>query len=300
MQDYNGAELIFKTLDNDYPELPLGKIYLAANKIAQAYDYAEDFDETFILNNLDAARVQAKELIINSEVNIWHHYFLALSEGYTSYFDGITGNWLSAISTGVNSISEFEDILQSNNKFYEAYIAIGTFEYWKSRKLEFIDWFPFSSDTKGNSIEHLIIAIDSSSYNSHLAINSLIWIYIDQSRYEEAIDLAEEALNNFPESRTFKWGLARAYEDKNPAKAIELYLEILSSYPLSLKENFINEITLKHIIAQQYEKLGDKLSAIKYCEEILSIKNIPPKAIEQLSGRLDRVKSLKNELSKKK
>ena len=298
-QDYDGAELVFKSLENEYPRLPLGKIYLAANKIAKAYDYSEDFDETFILNNLDAAKDQAEELIIKYEDNIWYIYFNALAEGYTSYFNGINGNWLSAISTGVNSISEFEKILKLNDKFYEAYIAIGTFEYWKSRKLEFIDWLPFASDTKNISIDRLIVAIDSSCYNSHLAINSLIWIYIDQKKYEEAINVAEAALKNFPKTRTFKWGLARAYEDKNPSKAIELYLDILNSYPDSKKENYINEITLKHIIAQQYAKLGDKVKVIQYCDEILSIKNIPQKTFDQLSGRLERVKSLKNELSKK-
>ena len=298
-QDYEEAERVFKSLEAEYPQLPFGKIYLAANKIAKSYDYADDFDERFILENLDAAKDQAEELIIKSGDNIWFHYFNALADGYTSYFNGINGNWLSAISAGVNSISEFEKILESNDKFYEAYIAIGTFEYWKSRKLEFMDWLPFASDTKNISIDLLIVAIDSSSYNSHLAINSLIWIYIDQKKYEEAIDLAEYALRNFPKSRTFKWGLARAYEDKNPQKAIELYLEILNSYPVSLTENFINKITLKHIIAQQYAKLGDKVKAIKYCDEILSIKNIPRKTYDQLSERLDRVKSLKTEMSNK-
>jgi tetratricopeptide (TPR) repeat protein len=299
-QDYDAAELIFNSLDFEYPRLPLGKIYLAANKIAEAYDYSEDFDETFILNNLDAAKDQAEDLIIKYDDNIWYRYFNALAEGYTSYFNGINGNWLSAISTGVNSISEFEKILESNDKFYEAYIAIGTFEYWKSRKLEFMDWLPFASDTKSISIERLIVAIDSSSYNSHLAINSLIWIYIDQKKYDDAIKVAEKALSEFPQSRSFKWGLARAYEEKNPLKAIELYLEILNSYPDALRENYVNEITLKHIIAQQYVKLGDKDKAIKYCDEILSMKNIPQKTLDQLSGRLERVKALKTELSKKK
>jgi len=298
-QDYDGAEVVFNSLDKEYPRLPLGKIYLAANKIAEAYDYAEDFNEAFILNNLDAAKEQAEELISNYEDNIWYLYFNALAEGYTSYFNGINGNWLSAISTGVNSILEFEKILESNDKFYEAYIAIGTFEYWKSSKMEFMDWLSFASDTKNIGIDRLVVAIDSSSYNAHLAINSLIWIYIDQKKYKEAINVADKALSDFPQSRTFKWGLARAYEEINPSKAIELYLDILNSYPDSLKENYKNEITLKHIIAQQHAKLGEKEKAIKYCDEILSMKNIPKKTLDELSERLERVKSLKKELSKK-
>jgi pentatricopeptide repeat protein len=65
-----------------------------------------------------------------------------------------------------------------------------------------------------------------------------------------------------------------------------------------MRQNDTNEITLKHIIAQQYAKLGDTEKAIKYCDEILSMKNIPKKTLDELSSRLERVKALKTELSK--
>jgi tetratricopeptide (TPR) repeat protein len=297
-QEYSSAENAFRTLGEEYPELPLGKIYLAAYKIAEAFDYAEDFDEKLILENLEAAKVQSEGLIKSDETNIWYRYFYALAEGYISYFNAINENWFSAISSGINSISEFEKILNVDKNFYEAYIAIGTFEYWKSRKMEFMNWLPFANDTKNIGIERLRTAIDSSSYNSHLAINSLIWIYVDQKKYEEAIVIGEKALADFPESRTFRWGTARACEEINPLKAIELYLEILDSYPDFKKENYINEITLKHLIAQQFAKLGNKGEALKYCNEILATKNIPQKASKELSGRLERVRLLRNELLK--
>lgn len=298
-QDYTTAKEVFNYLNKEYQHLPLGKIYLAANKIAEAYDYAQDFDETYIFKNLKSAKEQSEKLVDLDEDNIWSHYFYALAEGYISYYEAIEGSWFSALSTGINSISEFDKILIEDKNFYEAYIAIGTFEYWKSRKLEFMDWLPFASDTKNLGIDRLIVAIDSSSYNSHLAINSLIWIYIDQKKYDDAIKVAEKSLIDFPQSRTFKWGLARAYEEENSLRAIELYLDILNSYPDSLKENYKNEITLKHLIAQQYAKLGDKEKAIQYCDEILSIKSTPKKTLDELSGRLERVKSLKKELTQK-
>jgi uncharacterized protein HemY len=70
----------------------------------------------------------------------------------------------------------------------------------------------------------------------------------------------------------------------------------LNSYPVLKNGNYKNEITLKHIIAQQYLKLGDKKNALKYCDDILSIKNIPEKTAEELANRLERVKSLKKEI----
>ncbi len=147
-QDYSGAELYIKKLGDEFPELPLARIYFAAVKIAEAYDYAEEFDDDFISHNLEEAKEQSEELIESDQKNIWYRYFYALSEGYIAYFDAIKESWLSAISTGINSISEFEKILSMDKNFYEAYIAIGTFEYWKSRKTEFMSWVPFVNDTK--------------------------------------------------------------------------------------------------------------------------------------------------------
>jgi tetratricopeptide (TPR) repeat protein len=295
-QDYSGAEVFFNSLNKTYPELPLGKIYLAAVSIAKSYDYAEQFDESNILGLLDDAKDQAEQLLEEDKSNIWNLYFLALAEGYTAYFDAINESWLSAVTKGMSSISLFEDILEIDTSFYEAYIAIGTFEYWKSRKMEFMDWLPFVNDNKKFGIEQLEIAIDSSTYNSYLAINSLIWIYIDQKNYSAAISVAENALKKFPISRTFKWGMARAYEEINPRLSIQLYSEILKSYPNGTLNNHINEITLKHIIAQQYIKLEEKKEALKICNEILAVNNLSERSKEILESRLERVKILKNEL----
>jgi hypothetical protein len=164
-----------------YLNLPFGKIYLAVVSIAESYDYAEEFDSDFIYNNLEEAKKQSLDLLDEDEDNVWYNYFYALSEGYIAYFNAINESWLSAVSTGLNSISAFEKCLESDPAFYESYIAIGTFEYWKSRKSEPLSWLPFIDDNKSYGIERLITAIDSSSYNTYLAINSLIWIYIDQS-----------------------------------------------------------------------------------------------------------------------
>lgn len=296
-QDYEGAKIFFKALDDEYSNLPFGKIYLAAVSIAESYDYAEEFDSDFIYNNLEEAKDQSLDLLDEDEKNIWYKYFLALSEGYIAYFNAINESWLSALSTGLNSISAFEDCLEINPAFYESYIAIGTFEYWKSRRTEALSWLPFIDDNKSYGIERLMTAIDSSSYNTYLAINSLIWIYIDQENYLAAIQTAEEALIEFPESRLFKWGLARAYEDVNPEHSINIYFEILNSYPKWRESNQVNETILKHLIAQQYAATGDEEKAIELCKEILHGGNLPESSMEILENRLERIEELLRELT---
>jgi tetratricopeptide (TPR) repeat protein len=296
-QNYTEAEITFKNLDREFPELPFGKIYLAANKIAEAFDYAEPFDENYISHNLESAGEQSEKLLEKDENDVWKNYFVALVEGYTAYFDALSDGWLTAFSDGFNSVSSFEKCLELNNKFYEAHIAIGTFAYWKSRKTEFLNWMPFVSDDREFAIKQLETAIDSASYNTHLARHSLIWIYLDKKDFTSAIKLAEKALEEFPASRLFKFGLARAVEDVDRERAINIYSEILNSYPQRKNNSRVNEIILKHKIAQQYSKSGKNQEALKLCDEILAIDNLSEYAKDRLSRRLERVKNLKQELT---
>jgi tetratricopeptide (TPR) repeat protein len=296
-QNYDEAKTIFSELDKLRSDLPLGKIYLAATEIAQSYDYEIPYNHKLITSYLESAKDISQKLLEKDERNLWNKYFLALTEGYIAYYDAIRGSWLQAISTGLSSISLFDDILESDSSFHDAYIAIGTYKYWESAKTEFLNWLPFIDDEKDLGIKLLSSAVKNSSYNYYLAVNSLLWIYIDRERYADAIELAEKALNKYPDSRIFRWGLARAYENINPQKSIKEYFNVFHSYPDTLKSNRINEVTLKHIIAQQYYKIGKKSDAKKLCEDILSIKNYSEYEKDKLESRLKRVQKLYKELN---
>ena len=295
-QEYTEANKYFKQLASEYPELPLGKIYLAASKIAEAYDYKKEYDSDYIESNLQEAKEHAEKLLSTDEDNLWFNYYYALAEGFFAYYDAIRNNWLSALSTGMNSISAFGNCINIENNFYEAYIAIGTYEYWMSRKTEFLEWMPFYEDETEIGIEKLRAAIESASYNSHLAVNSLIWIYIDQKDFNTAIEIGRNVVDEFPDSRYFKWGLARAYEDVNIDSSIQLYYDLLESFRQEKYQNYINEIVLKHIIAQQYFKTGEKEKALNLCDEILSVSDLNDYELSMLEERLERVKEFKNTL----
>ena len=295
-QEYRFAERDFNQLKKNYPELPLGDLYIAANYMAKSYDYYDDFNDELISNSLNSAMDKAENLLDKDDSNIWNIYFFALSKGYYAYYKALNGSWFSAISNGFDAIEEFERCLRKDSSFYDAYIAIGTFKYWKSRKTEFLHWSPFVSDESQEGIKYLEKAINNPSYNYYLAINSLQWIYIDQKKYSEAIKLSEKALKKYPRNRSFKWALARVYEETDKKKAIKVYNEIFDSYSKINELNKFNEILLKHLMAQQYEQLGDLVKAQKLCDEILSIDYTFSPNKERLDNRIERVKELRKKI----
>ena len=299
LQNYDQAKQTFEYLNYTYTQLPLGNIYIVATEIAKAYDYEEPYNSDYITANLDTAETKTGALLDKDENNLWYLYFQALGEGYYSYFQVLRKNWLSALSNSVDAVRDFEKCLNIDPQFYESKIAIGNFQYWRSRKTELLKWLPFVKDETQIGIKNLQIAVDHASYHRYSAINSLLWIYIDQKKYQSAIDLAEKTLEQFPGSRFFMWPLARAYEEINIQKAIDIYRKLLASYSKLPDSNFYNEIVIKHILAQQYVKLGDKKMALDLCNQILSLKNLSDYTKDKLGDRLDRVIDLKRELSDK-
>ena len=219
-QNYTQAKNKFELLNSKYPDLPFGKIYLAATEIARSYDYGEEYNGEVISKYLNASKEQSEKLVNNNSDNIWNHYFLGLAEGYISYYEGLNGSWITSLKEGINSASKFEDCLKMNPEFIEAYSGIGNYKYWKSKKTGFLNWLPFVHDDRAEGIKYLENAVDKSSYNNYLAVNSLIWIYIDQKKFDKAEQVSEKALMEYPKSRFFKWGLARAFEDLDKQKAI--------------------------------------------------------------------------------
>ncbi|HSP89072.1 MAG TPA: hypothetical protein VLN45_13125 [Ignavibacteriaceae bacterium] len=295
-QKYDLAKKDFLILEKKFPAVPLGKIYLAAVEIAKSSDLAIPFNTKFIKQKLDEAKEISENLIEKDEYNIWNYYFLALANGYDAYFNALNEEWISAFSQGINSVNLFEHCLEIYPEFYESLIAIGTYKYWKSKKTQFIGWIPFINDERDEGIKLLEKAVEFSSYNSYLAIHSLIWIYIDKGEPGKAIKLAQSILVKYPDCRFFRFGLARAYEDIDLKKSIEEYYKILNSFSKNEKPNRYNQILLKHLIAQQYNKLGERDKSLQLCNEILNIKNLTQYEKLKLADRLERVKKLQKEL----
>jgi len=290
-QSYDEAEKTFLTLDESFPNLPFGKLYLAAVLITKANDLAIPFENEKIEKYLDEAESIVDKS--NNKKSLWTNYYLGMINGYRAYFASVQGKWFSTFTNGINAVNYFENCLKIDSSFSEALIAIGTYKYWKSVKAA---WLPFFADEKIEGFKLLSKGIEKENYSYASGVVSLLWIYINQKKSPSAISLAEEVLKKYPNNRNFKWALARAYEDVNLSKAIEIHYELLASYASTKQANRINEVVLKHRIAQDYERQGENKKALLLCNEILSIKRFTSYEQQQLEERLDKVLALRNKV----
>lgn len=299
MQKYSNAKNTFLYLDEKFNENPLGNIYLAATEIAKAVDYEEDLNQSYLDSLLALAKSKTDLLLNNDDENIWHHYYEALINGYHAYYSALTTNLVLAFSDGVSSLQSFQRCLEIDPDFTEAYIALGTYNYWKSAQVKSLLWLPFIPDNREDGIAYLEKSLKADSYNKYLAAYSLVWIYIDYNESSKAIDLSLRMLDEYEESRFFKWGLARAYQDIDKRKAIDIYYQILNSVETIRNNNQFNEVLIKHKIAMLYNEIGEFNKAYIICKEILDFKFKSGKIEKRLQDRIKRAKVLKENLEDK-
>ncbi len=245
-QKYAEAGRTFRKVAADFPDHPSGFLYQAALLQTIAMDYELALEREPFDSLLELGQERASAMIEHDPDSPWGHFYRGTMLGYDSYARAVRGDWFGAATKGMSSASEFRQAIESDSLFYDAYAGIGTYSYWKTRKIEFLAWLPFVGDGRAEGIDYLMACSEHGVYNKFAAMNSLVAIYLDNESYTKAAHVAEEALRSYPENRLFLWGLATAYERSgDTSRAISAYGRLLESIVTDQRENSYNELVCR-------------------------------------------------------
>ena len=203
---YKVADSVFLELTREFPDHPAGYIYRAGLLQSVAMDNEDVVDRARFDSLIELGKLKAKELVRNDQLRQWGHFFLGTADGSDSYARVYRGDWFGGTRRALASVSSFKDALGIDSTLYDAYAAIGAFNYWRSRKTESFNWLPFLGDDRPESFVLLQKSIDGGIYNRSTALSLLSAICLDAGRYDQAIRCCEEALRRYPSNRTFLWG----------------------------------------------------------------------------------------------
>ncbi len=272
-EDYAAAGETFRSVIAGYPQYPAGYLYLAATLQAEASDYEMPLNTQELDSLLVRGELLAEKMIDAGKDTDWGYYYAGTALSYRAFSESEEGKWYSAILDGMSSAKMFEHCLAVNPKFTNAMCGLGTYYYWRSRKTDFLTWLPFVSDRRDEGIRLLKAAIGGSAYESMVALSSLMWIEIEESRYPEARALAEQGLARYPGNRSILWGLLTAEErSQDSAGMLRTTRALLASILNAPVRNVYGEITCRLKLAMYAADHGDSAGAIRECRSILRYK----------------------------
>jgi tetratricopeptide (TPR) repeat protein len=289
-QEYERADSLFTIVTNRYPDHPAGYLYRAA--VLQAYSI--DFDVPIKREKFDSlllsGRNAAEKILLP-----WSIYFLGMADGYDAYECVERGDWIGGVQKGMSSASKFEKIIEKDSTFYNAYVGIGTYYYWRSRKTKFLQWLPFVKDDRELGIKMLIIGAQRSEYNRFAAISALISIYLDAENYKQAEEWSNHGLKFYPENRIFLWGLATALDRQNrSAEAVTAYSNLLENIVNVHAPHPYNEIVCRLNLVKSKVVVNDTTNTMYHLKKILLYEacSFPPDLQSRAKAKFEEARAL--------
>ena len=289
-ENYPLAEEKFKQIVSKAPQDPAGYFFKAMLYQAQMVDYESDYKEKDFYENIKTAKKYAQERIKSNKKDAWAYLFLGNAYGAKAVYEARKGNWWSGLNNGLMAKSALKEAVKHDPGLYDAYVALGSYHYWASVVTKALWWLPFVGDRREEGIAELKLAQEKAVYSQDAAANGLIWIYINEKKFDQAISLAEKMQNKYPQGKSFLWALATAYYEKFDWKdALLSYQEIARKIQLEFPpkteseqndpvysersesknlKNYYNLVECKFHIANCLFNLGKFKECILTCEEI--------------------------------
>ena len=275
-ENYPLAESRFQTLIRMAPEDPAGYFFLAALHHAQMIDYESNFKEDEFYHNVTIAKKLARKRINKDKNDPWSYLVLGNAYGAKAVYEAKKGNWWSGLNEGLRAKSALKQAIKCDPELYDAYVGLGSYHYWASVMTRALWWLPFVGDHREQGISEMKLAYEKSIFSRAAAASGLVWIYIEEKQYQEAISLAQQMQSKYSQGKLFLWPLAEAYFRKRDwDSALVDYRELLgrieNEHSSGNPDQSYNLIECKFYIANSLFGLARYAECDSVCQDILNL-----------------------------
>ncbi len=289
--DYDKAFFLLNKTRLAFPDNPAVWFFLAATRQSQMMDTESTRQRLEFYHDIEKAVTTAKTQYQQDYQDLDALFFWGAALSYKSYQLGREKKYLASVQVGLKSLGILKKIVNTDSTFYDCYLGIGSYLYWRSQITKKLTWLPFFSDQRKEGIQYVKRAFENGTWTKWAALNTLAWIYIEEKQFDRAIACAQQGLDRFPGSRFFLWPLGDArLGSKNYHAAIPTYKNLLKSVKTTDGNNHYNEILLHLKICQCWAGLNDNKRAAEWARAGLVI--VPDKSVK------NRVKKFQKQLEK--
>ncbi|MFH2036825.1 MAG: hypothetical protein ABIJ45_10515, partial [Candidatus Zixiibacteriota bacterium] len=182
---------------------------------------------------------------------------------YQSLWEARFGSKFSALSLGIKAKNRYLTAQESDPALYDIYLGLGSYHYWKSVKAGILRTIGLFKNEKDKGIYEVHLAIDSSLFSREAAVSSLIWIFINEEKYDSAIILAKKMFFQYPDGNNFLYPLGEAYyKSEQYEKSMEIYGELFNRLKNN-PGNYFNLIEVTYYINESSLKIGSEIKTLE-------------------------------------
>ena len=155
------------------------------------------------------------------------------------------GDWWGAYKDARQGIKGVEKSVEIEPELVDSYYGIGNYHYWKSARLSSLLWLPFIKDEREKGIKELLFTIENAKFTQHSSKTALVRIYIEEQRWQDCIEIADDLISIFQSDLHPRWGKAYALiRLERWEEAIQVYNE---AYDILLEKPYYGEAGLAEV-----------------------------------------------------
>ena len=266
---YGDAENAADGFIAEYPDEPVGPLLKASVLQYECIDY-EDYsrgDEFDAL--LDETEKHARTKINLDENDLWAKYYFYAADGMRGARASITGQFIYGVLKGRSGKIGMEKIIAEDPEFYDAYLLVGSYRFWKSVAVGRAAVLPFLSDESGSGLSGVKKAIERGVITGPLSNTVIIEMYL---AYHPALaaELAEKMLAQYPSCRLFSWQLGEAYKNLGRFEDAEkVFTGIAMSMRDDENDDGSGEVRSWWKLAVLAKSVGKTEKCLYYCNKII-------------------------------
>ncbi len=218
-------------------------------------------------------------------LNIGHQH------AYRAVWEAHFGSGLSAITYGFKAKGAYQKGLEIDSTLYDLYLGMGSYHYWKSVKSGFLRYTGIFNDDREKGIAETHLAMDSSLISKNGAESALIYVMLNEEKYDSAIVMAKRMYERYPGGTFFLWLIAEANRKKEDHEETAKYYGMIFDRLQENPGNFYNIIEAVYYKYKACEKLGRKEEVKPEMEFLMnSYGEIPGEVMRKQRGKLSFLK----------
>jgi tetratricopeptide (TPR) repeat protein len=300
VHNYAQAESLCAQLIKSHPQSPVGYFYYSSVLNSMMVDYEDDFREAEFFRYAEKAMKLAHLRTTKNPLSAEDYFYYGSASAYIAFQHTHNDRYFSALGYGIKAIDAIKKAVELDSNLFDAYLALGNYEYWVSRKANVLKVLPFISDKRQEGIDKMYIAMRRGKYSAESSASALAWALIDAGRYEEVLQVISKPLAKYPTSRFFLFAQARAlFELNRYSAAFDVYSKLLISYRSAPFNNHYNEIGILRKLAECAFAQGDYARAEKYIREGLRL-TLNDEVKERCRRVLDKLQEMEFKVKNKK
>lgn len=241
---------------------PVCRLYRAITFQAQMMAEESDYLKDDFFSLLDSLRADGDSLLAVGGDSALAYWLIGNSHAFRSLFLGRAGNILGSLRHGLAARSAYTKGYTIDPHFHDIAVGLGSYRYWKSVKTAAVNWIPLFKNERQAGIDLLRLAADSAEVSADAAKTALIWVYINEKRYIEAIRLARRMYRMYPDGLTFLWALGEAYRKFGDWRGAALIYEELFDRLRLQPGNYYNIIEAGFYLHGCYRQMADENAEI--------------------------------------